>query len=194
MPRLWGGLPDDYDMCGRCVGSGKVPGPGTGYSKCPRCDGLGRVRKPRLASSSPSDPSTKSRTDYSTTVGDEPSTPGDLQASYDQAVLDAHRAKADLLQKLDEIHSQLYPLALSLPPGIERDPQIDVRYAEWRAQNRKLRDWIESLDPLSASTEQSLRQLRESWQGQGDAGMNSLLLALEHACNSVNFYATLKPL
>ncbi len=168
MPRLWGGLPDDYNMCGQCVGSGRVPGPGTGDSKCPQCDGLGRIRKPGTGRSSSPSPSTESAGSDSTAAGSAPRSPAELPESYAHAVSEGYRAQADLLKKLDEIHSQLYPLALPLPPGVKRDPETDALYAEWRTQNRKLHDWIESLDPIAPGTEENLRQLFESWQGQGD--------------------------
>lgn len=57
---------------------------------------------------------------------------------------------------------------------------------------RRLHDWIESLDPIAPGTEENLRQLFESWQGQGHPGVIALLRRFQHACNSIGFYAAMK--
>jgi hypothetical protein len=183
MPRLWGGLPDDYDMCSRCVGSGKVAS-GLRDIKCPRCDGLGRVRKrrPHVSAGATGDDSS------SAPLGPEKQlTKADTAAMYDRALAEAVAAKADAIAKLDGIHAELRPARFGLLPHIEDNPELDARYATMRAENRRLRGWLHGLDPLDPATAQALRQLLEGRQGRDD----SLFASLERfrfACEGIDLY------
>lgn len=166
-------LPDDYEVCSRCSGTGTITEFRNGNIQRVRCSAPncigGRVRRKRKRSS------------------DGPATPvtTPIAPEFHEAVRKANEAKEKLQALIARTIDACQPLQLpgTFSPWSAHNPEIEEKYRRDREQLHRLSAWVFSLDPTEPDAETRIREVRERWQANADIHIG--LWSLESCCSLV---------
>jgi len=166
--------------CGSCAGDG--------YRSCSICAGTGSVMKPR---------SSPGRAKATTLEPDEsaaeiPASDKEIEALYDEAVVNARAAQEDLIEELGRLRAKHFPRGplISFSGDLGKvDPKVEERYARVRAWYSELSRWVADLDPVTEKTHGEVTEAINRLKAMGEEDIAFWFGSLEATCSTAATYA-----